>query len=213
MRCKCGHNFCWICLADMTDYNHYCGRLLDDDEEVRWLRRQARAGTGVNLEYVFEALKKGLVSDDDDISDLFQQKKKMDRIAHYLARFAAHEQGQRFAEDQCEMLLHGRAIDFAKATDLKSATDTDFLAVANKRLVAARRILKYSYCYAYYLPEEESEGMISQKGLFQNHQERLERFTEELSNISEHALTYDDRAKIVNLVSRAFACTDYISCC
>jgi hypothetical protein len=190
----------------MYDYNHYCGRERDDDEEYRRLRRRAHVGTGTNLEYVFETLKEVLVWDDDEISELFRQKKKMDRIAHYLARFVAHEQGQRFAEDQCEVLLEGRAVGFAKATDLKSATDTDFLAVANDRLVAARRILKYSYCYAYYLPDEESEGMISQKGLFQHHQERLERFTEQLSNISEHAFTYDDRANILNLIGIVDQC-------
>jgi hypothetical protein len=42
--------------------------------------------------------------------------------------------------------------------------------------------------------------MTSQKGLFQNHQERLERLTENLSDISEHALSHDARADIANLV-------------
>lgn len=191
----------------MYDYSHFCGREGDraDEEDIRARRIEAARRTIVvaplNLDYVCEALKKEWGWErNDDIQNVLYEKKEMDRIAHYRTRFEAHEQGQRFAENQCD-LLGTRAIDFAKSSDLKSATDTDFLAAANERLVTARRMLKWTYCYAYYLPDEEQEGMISHKGLFQNHQERLERFTEQLSEISEHALTYADRAKIVNFVS------------
>lgn len=204
----------------MFDYNHFCGRERDgrnDDEYARARRlqaaRQAIAVAPLNLDYVCRALEKQLVPEDDEAARILCEKKEMDRIAHYRTRFDAHEQGQRFAENQCELLLEGRAIDFAKSTDLKSATDTDFLAVANERLVAARRMLKFTYVYAFFLPDEDEEGMVSQKGLFQNHQERLERFTEKLSEISEHALTYDDRANIVNLVSGSLFVEQNSACC
>jgi uncharacterized coiled-coil protein SlyX len=157
----------------------------------------------VNLDYVVNALQEE--SDVDELDDELkaaatEEKKEMDKRAHHMTRFIAHDEGQRFATNQCDLLLEGRAADSAKASDLKSATDTEFLGAANERLVAARRILKWSYCYVYYLPDEDENSMTSQKGLFQNHQERLERLTENLSDISEHALSHDARAEIANLV-------------
>ena len=212
MRCKCGCHFCWICLEADTDYNHFCGRERiggNGDGAIDEIARRRQAMRAiidepVNLDYIVSALQE----EESDVDELdaeqvaaaIEEKKEMDRRAHYMTRFIAHEEGQRFATEQCDLLLEGRAVDFARASDLKSANDTDFLGAANERLVAARRILKWSYCYVYYLPDEDENSMTSQKGLFQNHQERLERFTENLSNISENALSYDDRAKIVNLV-------------
>ena len=205
MTCKCGHHFCWTCLHDMNDSYHSCDRedFVAAGYAGAW-RREAWtfAVHAVNIDYVLESLKEAFGSDDDEVARIFQQKKEMEHIAHYFNRYTAHEQRQHFAENQCTLLLEGRAIDFVRVSDLKSLSDTDFLAAANKRLVASRRMLKYTYCYAFYLPDEESEGMASHKGLFQNHQEQLEQWTEELSNIIEHATTYDDRDWIVNLVSR-----------
>jgi hypothetical protein len=53
--------------------------------------------------------------------------------------------------------------------------------------------------------------MTSQKGLFQNHQERLERLTENLSDISEHALSHDARSEIANLISVIDHCMNIIT--
>lgn len=196
----------------MFDYSHFCGRERQGQTNEEYARAQRVEAARridvatVNLDYVCKALEESAMSNDDEVAKVLRQKKELDRIAHYRTRFEAHEQGQRFAENQCDLLLEGRAMDFAKATDLKSATDTDFLGAANERLVAARRMLKWSYAYTFFLPDDDEEGPVCHKGLFQNHQERLERFTEKLSDISEHALTYDDRAKIVNLVSVVSFC-------
>ena len=212
MHCKCGCDFCWICLEAYINGIHFCGRERGmAGEFARSLAMQRTvANDPVNLDYVATALHEEFNNENgpgsEEVARVLHEKKEMDRRAaymvhraHYMTRFLAHEQGQRFAADQCNRLLEDRAVDFAKASDLKSATDTDFLAEANERLVAARRMLKWSYCYVFYLPDDE--GMTLQKELFQNHQERLERFTENLSDISEHALSYDDRANIINLVS------------
>jgi hypothetical protein len=196
-------------VAADTDYNHFCGRERRRGDEMVdeiALRRQAmRAITDepANLNYIVNALQEE--SDVDELDDelvaaAIEEKKEMDKRAHYMTRFIVHDEGQRFATHQCDLLLEGRAVDFAKASDLKSATDTEFLGAANECLVAARRILKWSYCYVYYLPDEDENSMTSQKGLFQNHQERLERFTENLSDISEHALSHGYHSQIASLV-------------
>jgi hypothetical protein len=209
MCCKCGCHFCWICLEADVDYSHFCGRdCRHGDEMVNEIARRRQAMRAiidepVNLDYIVNALEEESDADEQDdelVAAVIAEKKEMDKRAHFMARFIAHDEGQRFATNQCDLLLEGRAVDFAKASDLKSATDTEFLGAANECLVAARRILKWSYCYVYYLPDEDENSMTSQKGLFQNHQERLERFTENLSDISEHAPTHGDREEIVNLV-------------
>lgn len=222
MRCKCGCHFCWICLEADTDYGHFCGRegTADGRNDIADLarhRQRAIINEPVNLDYVTMAIEDASngpyeLDDEDGAIFLLLEKTEMDRRGHYMTRFIAHEEGQRFATDQCDLLLEGRAVDFARASDLRSATDTDFLAAANETLVAARRMLKWSYCYVYYLPEDDESGNTSQKGLFQDHQERLERFTENLSDISESAVSYDDRAKIVNLVSLFRETRTYNSC-
>ena len=136
-----------------------------------------------------------------------------------------HNEGQRFAENQCECLAN-RATNYSQVSKLKSAVDTDFFFLANERLVACRRILKYSYCLLYYkLQHQDSteqdaennlkieEGMDCPSdnalsvdlplplALFLDHQERLERLTERLSYLSENALTPDDRQRVVEMVS------------
>jgi hypothetical protein len=192
-----------------TDNKHFCGReRRHGDEMVDEIARRRQAMRAItdepaNLDYIVNALEEESDADEQDdelVAAVIAEKKEMDKRAHFMARFIAHDEGQRFASNQCDLLLEGRAVDFAKASDLKSAADTEFLGTANERLVAARRILKWSYCYVYYLPDEDENSMTSQKGLFQNHQEQLERLTENLSDLSEHALSYVDRAKIVNLV-------------
>jgi hypothetical protein len=168
----------------------------------------------VNLDYIVNALEEESDADEQDdelVAAVIAEKKEMDKRAHFMARFIAHDEGQRFATNQCDLLLEGRAVDFAKASDLKSATDTEFLGAANECLVAARRILKWSYCYVYYLPDEDENSMTSQKGLFQNHQERLERFTENLSDISEHALSHGYHSQIASLIRVIDHCMNIIT--
>mmetsp|Transcript_23662 Transcript_23662/g.42941 ORF Transcript_23662/g.42941 Transcript_23662/m.42941 type:complete len:720 (+) Transcript_23662:41-2200(+) len=217
MHCKCGCHFCWICLEADTDYKHFCGRERRHGDEIARRRQAMRAiiDEPVNLDYIVNALQEERDADELDdelVAAAIAEKKEMEKRAHYVTRFVAHDEGQRFATNQCDLLLEGRAVDFAKASDLKSSTDTEFLVAANERLVAARRILKWSYCYVYYLLDEDENSMTSQKGLFQNHQERLERFTENLSDISERALlSNDDRAQIVNLISVIDHCMNIIT--
>jgi hypothetical protein len=151
---------------------------------------------GVNLQYVF-ASPESIANGDDELSSIYQKIQDIPHFAHYRNRFVAHGEGQCFSEAACGV-LDRRATSFAQATELKSGADTDFLLVANQRLAVCRCILKYSYGYAYHAAEERDK---LQNVLFLSHQERLERFTETLSYVSENALSYLDRRKVVELVS------------
>jgi len=125
----------------------------------------------------------------------------LDIFAHCFNRYTAHRQGQNYAELQCRNhRLDERASEFSRLCDIQSGTDADFIAAANTTLVAGRRILKNSYCFVYFCCDEK------QKELFQMHQERLERFTEALSGLSENARTHIDRAKVVSLIGVVQKC-------
>lgn len=72
--------------------------------------------------------------------------------------------------------------------------DVEFLTAANKQLVECRKVLKYSYAFAFYLEEGDK------KTRFEYHQEMLERFTEHLSELSEKPIQEMNRTEVVNQV-------------
>ena len=218
MTCKCGTHFCWLCGADISDnpYGHHCGR------EPNTLRQRQQNNNEVvldrprvvNLDYIREALENKAT--DTAVGALFEhistKHEELDRFAHYYNRFVAHHQGQQFAEGQCDC-VNNRVDAFQKLSGIKSGADSECFVQANQLLVASRRLLKYSYCYVYLVKErthtnetEQDKGSSKSQrlDLFQNYQEQLERFTEQLSEVSEQAVTRIDRRRILDLVRYPF---------
>lgn len=197
MVCRCRHTFCWVCLEAMPDYSHVCKK------ETR--RRQADQFV-VDLDFIENALKD---TGDVGYGSLKQSIESMERFAHYYNLYFVHDHGQRFANDQKDC-LHGRISNFTEISGFSSGADADFIATANETLVAARRMIKYTFAYAYEMGHnarrrDEGDGKTSgtstEIALFQSHQERLARFTEELSCLSENPLTRDDRLRLMDIVS------------
>lgn len=69
----------------------------------------------------------------------------------------------------------------------------EFLKGANEQLVECRRVLKYTYVFAFYL---DPNAMARER--FEYHQEMLERFTETLQGETEKPVTEMCRQTIVN---------------
>jgi len=190
----------------------------------------------IDLDYVADSIQTDCCSP-EIVSALLQKRQELQRYAHYYSRFEAHGQGQVFSQNQ-SLCLVDRAKDFNKVSEWRSGADTDFFQMANQRLVASRRMLKYTYCFLYYKlapnnRDEESDSSVScdngfqdndcpddgamssslstSLALFLDHQERLERMTEQLSFLSENALTRTDRKRVVDVVSASFG--SYVLCC
>ena len=214
MTCRCGCHFCWLCNADITKNRrlHYCGRDMTDqhllaefdvDEILADLPRPA------NLDYVHDALMwaeskeqthdKSNPSREVMIQNIDRKKKEMRTLSHYYNRFVAHNQGQEFALKQTSC-VSSRADEFNSISGIKTATDRDFLADANALLVLSRRTLKYSYCYAYQEAVACGNTKSTRLSLFEDHQERLERYTEALSEMCERAFSLIDRQRVIDLM-------------
>jgi len=204
MTCQqCKHEFCWICMGDWVDHGattggyYRCNKFDQDDDDV----------SGA------------------DQSDAAKAKRELDRYLHYYKRYHGHEEAQKFAKKQLKE-TEERMMRLQETSDNATWTDVEYLKTANEQLVECRRVLKYTYCFAYYLPERApNAGKTSVKSTvsatctpcvpsttkspeeikakmdkeqFEYHQEMLERFTECLSELVEKPLKEINRESVVN---------------
>lgn len=169
MTCRrCKHEFCWICMGDWS--NH-----------------------GSNTGGFYKCNKYDPNADASDTSDTAKARLQLNRYLHFYKRYHAHAEGQRFATKQIHE-TELRMVRLQESTENSKWTDVEFLRAANEQLVECRRVLKYTYVFAYYL--DPSREM--QRERFEYHQEMLERFTENLSELSEKPVEQMDRTDVVN---------------
>jgi len=164
---KCKHGFCWICLQPWSTHG---------------------AGTGG-----YYKCNKYDPNNTEDQSDAAKAKRELDRYLHYYKRFHAHSEAQKFAKKQLKE-TDNRMVLLQESSDNAKWSDVEFLKTANEQLVECRRVLKYTYVYAYYL----NPSAAMQKERFEHHQEMLEKFTENLSEMSEKPLDQMNRTDVVN---------------
>lgn len=175
MTCQqCKHEFCWICMGDWNDHGANTGGYYKCNK--------------------YDPNNSG-GSASDDQSDAARAKRELDRYLHYYKRFHAHAEAQEFAKKQLKE-TEARMILLQEANDDARWSDVEFLKTANEQLVECRRVLKYTYVFAYYLTANGKQAM--QKERFEHHQEMLERFTENLSELSEKPLAEMHRTNVVN---------------
>lgn len=170
---RCKYEFCWICMGDWNDHGANTGGY--------YKCNKYDSGAG----------------GPEDMSDAAKAKRELDRYLHYYKRFHAHAEAQKFAKKQLKE-TEARMVLLQESSDDARWSDVEFLKTANEQLVECRRVLKYTYVYAYYLPNTGSAAMRKER--FEHHQEMLERFTENLSELSEKPLNEMDRTDVVNQV-------------
>jgi ariadne-1 len=105
-----------------------------------------------------------------------------------------NQDAQGFAKKQLKE-TEQRMVQLQESSDDARWSDVEFLKAANEQLVECRRVLKYTYVFAYYMDSPEQK---MQRERFEHHQEMLERFTESLSELSEKPLAEMDRTGVVN---------------
>jgi len=167
---KCRHEFCWICMGDWSDH-----------------------GANTGGYYKCNKYDPNGGSPPEDQSDAARAKRELDRYLHYYKRYHAHAEAQKFAKRQLKE-TEARMVLLQESSDDSKWSDVEFLKTANEQLVECRRVLKYTYVFAYYMVSSSA----MQKERFEYHQEMLERFTESLSELSEKPLNEMDRTNVVN---------------
>jgi len=171
MNCQqCKYEFCWICLRPWSEH-------------------------GANTGGYYKCNKFDANDGGNDQSDAAKAKRELDRYLHYYKRYHAHSEAQKFARNQLRE-TEKRMVTLQESTsDHSTWTDVEFLKAAVEQLIECRRVLKYTYTFAYYLTDKSKE---MQKERFEYHQEMLEKFTENLSGLSEKPLAEMDRTNVVN---------------
>jgi len=168
---RCKYEFCWICMGD-------------------WKHHGANTGGYYKCSRYQE---ENAGPDDGDQSDSAKAKRDLDRYLHYYRRYHAHQEAEKFAMKQLKE-TESRMVQLQESSGDAKWSDVEFLKTANEQLVECRRVLKYTYVFAYYLDPRQS----MQRERFEHHQEMLERFTENLSELSEKPLSEMDRTDVVN---------------
>lgn len=162
---KCRYEFCWICMGD-------------------WAAHGANTGG-------YYKCNKFNPNDDGNQSDAAKAKRELDRYLHYYKRYHAHSEAADFASKSVKE-TEARMVLLQEQNNDTTWTDVEFLKTANEQLVECRRVLKYTYAFAFYLTDEQKRSR------FEYHQEMLERFTENLSELSEKPLEQMCRTEVVN---------------
>eukprot|EP00594_Rhizosolenia_setigera_P014635 CAMPEP_0178956058 /NCGR_PEP_ID=MMETSP0789-20121207/9993_1 /TAXON_ID=3005 /ORGANISM="Rhizosolenia setigera, Strain CCMP 1694" /LENGTH=542 /DNA_ID=CAMNT_0020637845 /DNA_START=103 /DNA_END=1731 /DNA_ORIENTATION=- len=163
---QCKHEFCWICMQDWKDH-------------------------GANTGGYYKCNKFDPNNADDD-SEQARAKREIDRYLHYYKRYHAHQQAQDFAKNQLQE-TEAKMEKYQESREDTTWSDVEFLKTAVDQLVECRRVLKYTYAFAFYLVDGKGK-----KDKFEHHQEMLERFTEDLSELSEKPMQEIDRTDVVN---------------
>ncbi len=161
----CKHDFCWICLGKWSDH-----------------------GSATGGYYACNKYDPGKAKVKED--DVNSAKRELDKYIFYYTRYQGHDQAGKFAHKQRE-LAEQRMTELQKKGG-KGWIDVEFIMDAVEQVIECRRVLKYTYAYAYQLPDGP------RKTLFEYNQSMLEVNTEKLSELSEMNVEQVDRSKVMN---------------
>jgi ariadne-1 len=163
MNCRqCTHEWCWLCSRPWKGHNDYysCNRY-DKAQKSKESKRDSK--------------KKSKIAKLEEEREL--QRQQLTRYLHYYERYLSHD-----AASKMESQIKDKA--YQKMSELESGhstrTEVQFIERASDMLLHCHTTLKWSYVYAYNLPEDGA-----QKHLFNYLQQELEKTTEKLAELLE----------------------------
>ncbi|KAG7666760.1 hypothetical protein Ndes2526B_g04760 [Nannochloris sp. 'desiccata'] len=175
--CRCGQCFCWLC-------GQATGRAHD------WNSIQGHS-CGAYKEEAENRANEG--------------QRNLKRYLHYLTRYEAHLGSLKMEQRARQDLEH--KVDAMIETDTAQLSNYSWVTDALQQLFLARRVLAYSYVFAFYVfgPEFSSEfsevTVESNKGLFEDKQGQLEVEVERLANLMERNedVLAESRQAVINM--------------
>jgi ariadne-1 len=121
-------------------------------------------------------------------------RKSLAKYLFYYDRYQTHDQSKKL-ESTLEKDV--RIKELQLYADPESARfGVDFIGESARQLIECRRVLKYTYVYAYYLPENTTHKII-----FEDMQAQLQNATEHLSDCLQHFNGLENRSHLVNMTT------------
>lgn len=150
----CGYEFCWLCRGPWSEHGSATGGYYNCNK--------------------YDAAK----VKEDNVNDA---KTDLETYMFYYHRYESHHNAMKIADEQRQN-TNKKEQDILAKFDVRSA-DTKFLLEATEQLLRNRRVLQYSYVYAFYLDKKSED-----RNLFEYLQEDLEKHTDFLSKLYETPL-------------------------
>ncbi|XP_010514481.1 PREDICTED: probable E3 ubiquitin-protein ligase ARI3 [Camelina sativa] len=163
MTCKCGQHFCWLC-GEATGVSH------------TWTTIEGHSCGRYK---------------DDKVRQLERAKRDLDRYTHYHYRYKAHTDSSKL-EDKLRKSVLEKAVFNSETKDQDVFKEYSWVIDGVNRLFRSRRILSYSYPFAFYMfgkelfkDEMSDKEREIKKNLFEEQQQQLEGNVEKLSKVLE----------------------------
>lgn len=180
MKCtKCKHEFCWLCLEQWKKHSSATGGYFRCNRFEIVQKVESESAKVVSEASIKNA-----------------QVVELNCFLHYYSRFKNHENSYKFEEPllstaKDKMTALALAAMETAATSAENA-DTSFIKDAVHELLNARRVLRASYPYGFYLA-----GNKDKKAIFESMQTEVEEATEALSQMVARPYLRTPRAKVI----------------
>jgi ariadne-1 len=173
MTCKspsCKHEFCWVCSGPWKDHagSYYNCNKYDPEKE----------------------------KDSADGKKKDSSRQALERYLHYYTRFVNHSKSLEFELD-AKTKMEAKIKEMEQLGD-NTWMDCLYLNEANEALHECRYTLKFTYVFAFYLPEEANFKLH-----FEMQQTQLEQQTEELAELLERDVSDINRMDVVHCFQMA----------
>ncbi|XP_002734676.1 ankyrin repeat and IBR domain-containing protein 1-like [Saccoglossus kowalevskii] len=177
MKCtKCKYDFCWVCLEPWNKHGSATGGYFRCNRYEAVQKADEKTG--------------GMVKEAEEKNLKMQE---LNKFVHYYTRFKNHENSYKLEQPLIRSAKEKMLILAKAVTDSANASsETKFIEEAINELLKARRALKFSYSYGYYL---EDDGRT--KTIFEFMQTELEEATETLSQMVARPYLRTPRYKII----------------
>ncbi|XP_031559595.1 ankyrin repeat and IBR domain-containing protein 1-like [Actinia tenebrosa] len=179
MKCsKCKHEFCWVCLE-------------------LWKKHSSVTGGYFRCNR-YEIIRKLNIDCVDSIKNASEKNmsiQKLNYFLHYYSRFKNHENSFKLEEPllgAAKEKMTALAMSALENDTSLDGVDTSFVEDAVRELLKARRVLKASYAYGYFL-----DGSKEKKTIFEFMQTEVEEVTENLSQMVARPYLRTPRSKII----------------
>lgn len=152
----CGHEFCWLCLHDWKKHGGYnCNRYKEGETKPM------------------------------DVDEVIRQRAKntLQRYMHFYERWASNHKSREKARSDLEKMQSG-LLKVISEKVRHEEFKLSFIIEAWQQIIECRRVLKWTYAYGYYLPEEEH----TKKQFFEYLQGEAEAGLERLHRCAENEL-------------------------